>query len=99
MRARMAAEGADIIDIGGESTRPGFAAVPLEEELERVVPVIRAIRAALPDMPLSIDTYKAETAKQALMAGAHIINDFGALSRSAHGRGRGCVRLPGHLQP
>lgn len=76
---RMAAEGADIIDIGGESTRPGFAAVPLKEELERVVPVIRAIRAALPDMPLSIDTYKAETAKQALLAGAHIINDIWGL--------------------
>ncbi|NBD28054.1 dihydropteroate synthase [Paenibacillus glycinis] len=76
---RMAAEGADIIDIGGESTRPGFAAVPLEEELERVLPVIRAVRAALPDMPLSIDTYKAETAKQALQAGAHIINDIWGL--------------------
>ncbi|QHW35128.1 dihydropteroate synthase [Paenibacillus rhizovicinus] len=76
---QLAAEGADIIDIGGESTRPGFAAVSLEEELKRVLPAIRAIREALPDMPISIDTYKAETAKQALEAGAHIINDIWGL--------------------
>jgi dihydropteroate synthase len=76
---QMAAEGADIIDIGGESTRPGFAAVPMEEELKRVIPVIHAIREALPEMPLSIDTYKAETAKKALEAGAHIINDIWGL--------------------
>ncbi|REE56407.1 dihydropteroate synthase [Paenibacillus taihuensis] len=79
----MAAEGADMIDIGGESTRPGFAPVPLEEELKRVVPVIRAIREALPEMPLSIDTYKAETARQALEAGAHIINDIWGLKGDA----------------
>ena len=97
---QMAAEGADIIDIGGESTRPGFAAGTLEEELERVVPVIRAIRAALPDMPLSIDTYKAETARQALEAGAHIINDIWGLKADPRdGGGRGSVRLPGHHQP
>lgn len=76
---QMAAEGADIIDVGGESTRPGFAAVPLDEELRRVLPVIRAIREALPEMPISIDTYKAETARQALEAGAHIINDIWGL--------------------
>ncbi|WP_308637068.1 dihydropteroate synthase [Paenibacillus silvisoli] len=75
----LVAQGADIIDIGGESTRPGFAAVPLEEELKRVLPVIRAIREALPDTALSIDTYKAETARQALEAGAHIINDVWGL--------------------
>ena len=74
-----AAEGADIIDIGGESTRPGGAQVPLEEELRRVLPVISAVREALPDMPLSIDTYKAETAQRALEAGAHIINDVWGL--------------------
>jgi dihydropteroate synthase len=74
-RARqMVAEGADIIDIGGESTRPGFAAVAEEEELRRVIPVIQAL-AAVVDVPISIDTYKAEVAKQALEAGAHIIND------------------------
>jgi dihydropteroate synthase len=70
----MAANGADIIDIGGESTRPGFAAVSLEEELERVIPVIKAIAKHV-DVPISIDTYKAEVAKQAIEAGAHIIND------------------------
>ncbi|UKS26254.1 dihydropteroate synthase [Paenibacillus sp. HWE-109] len=74
-RARqMVAEGADIIDIGGESTRPGFAAVTQEEELRRVIPVIEALRREI-NVPISIDTYKAEVAKQALEAGAHIIND------------------------
>lgn len=71
----MAANGADIIDIGGESTRPGFAAVSQEEELERTIPVIEAIAKEV-QIPISIDTYKAEVAKQALMAGAHIINDI-----------------------
>ncbi|OBZ15396.1 dihydropteroate synthase [Bacillus sp. FJAT-27264] len=72
---RMAADGADIIDIGGESTRPGHKPVSLEEELERVLPVIESIHRAAPHLPLSIDTYKAEVARQALLAGAHIIND------------------------
>lgn len=75
----MAEEGADILDIGGESTRPGFEAVELEEELRRVLPVIHAVRGALPHMPISIDTYKSETARQALEAGAHIINDIWGL--------------------
>ena len=75
----MVAEGADILDIGGESTRPGFEPVAVEEELRRIVPVIRAVREALPHIPLSIDTYKAETARQALEAGAHIINDIWGL--------------------
>lgn len=66
--------GADIIDIGGESTRPGAAFVSVEEELERVVPIIKAISEHV-KVPLSIDTYKAEVAKQAIEAGAHIIND------------------------
>ena len=78
---QLAAEGADIIDIGGESTRPGFAAVPLEEELERVIPVVRAIHAAAPELILSVDTYKAEVARQALEAGAHIINDVWGFKR------------------
>lgn len=74
-RARqMVAEGADIIDIGGESTRPGFAKVTQEEELHRVIPVIEALSKEV-NVPISIDTYKAEVAKQALEAGAHIIND------------------------
>lgn len=66
--------GADIIDIGGESTRPGHDAVPLEEELRRVIPVIERIASEV-KVPISVDTYKAEVAKQAIEAGAHIIND------------------------
>ncbi|MFK9094941.1 dihydropteroate synthase [Bacillus salipaludis] len=82
----MAANGADIIDVGGESTRPGFAAVSLEEELERVIPVIKAISEHVP-LPISIDTYKAEVAKQAIEAGAHIINDiWGAKADEQMGR-------------
>ena len=72
---RMAAEGADLLDIGGESSRPGHAAVPVEEELRRVAPVVRAVRDALPDMPLSIDTTKRDVAAAALDAGASLIND------------------------
>ncbi|RFU66897.1 dihydropteroate synthase [Peribacillus saganii] len=71
----MIREGADIIDIGGESTRPGFDAVTLEEELDRVIPVIERIAGEL-DVPISVDTYKAEVARQAINAGAHIINDI-----------------------
>jgi dihydropteroate synthase len=82
----MVANGADIIDIGGESTRPGFAAASLEEELERVIPVIKAISAQV-RVPISIDTYKAEVAKQAIEAGAHIINDvWGAKADENMGR-------------
>ncbi|ASS67728.1 MULTISPECIES: dihydropteroate synthase [unclassified Paenibacillus] len=76
---KMAREGADIIDVGGESTRPGYIPVPHEEELRRVVPLIERLRLELPDMPLSIDTYKFETARAALQAGAHIINDIWGL--------------------
>ncbi|MCG1023925.1 dihydropteroate synthase [Sutcliffiella horikoshii] len=75
MRAReLVAHGADILDIGGESTRPGAEKVTLEMELERVIPVIQAISKEV-QVPISIDTYKAEVAKQAIEAGAHIIND------------------------
>lgn len=76
---RLAQEGADILDIGGESTRPGAQPVSLEEELRRVIPVIRAARQALPQMPISIDTYKARVAEGALDAGATLINDVSAL--------------------
>jgi dihydropteroate synthase len=76
---RMAEEGAAILDIGGESSRPGSEPVALEEEIRRVIPVMKRIRAAFPDLLLSIDTYKAETARQALEAGADIINDISAL--------------------
>lgn len=71
----MVSSGADLIDIGGESTRPGFAKVSVEEELARVLPVIQAVSKKV-NVPISIDTYKAEVAKQAIEAGAHIINDI-----------------------
>ncbi|NIK80116.1 dihydropteroate synthase [Paenibacillus castaneae] len=77
--AAMVENGADILDIGGESTRPGFTPVGEEEEIRRIIPVIRAVREALPHIPLSIDTYKANTMRQALEAGAHIINDIWGL--------------------
>ena len=75
----LVAEGADIIDVGGESTRPGADPVSLEEELRRVIPVIEKIRSEFPSVPISVDTYKAETARQAIRAGADIINDITAL--------------------
>ena len=67
-------DGADIIDVGGESTRPGFKVVDAEDEIARVVPVIKAIKEHY-DIPVSIDTYKAATAEAAIKAGADIIND------------------------
>lgn len=72
--AEMERDGADIVDVGGESTRPGYTPISVEEEAGRVVPMIRAIRMRT-DIPISIDTYKAETARRALDAGADIIND------------------------
>jgi dihydropteroate synthase len=74
---KMVAEGAGIIDIGGESTRPGADTVSESEELKRVIPVIKAIRAQS-DIPISIDTTKAKVAEQAIAAGADIINDISA---------------------
>lgn len=74
----MAAEGADLIDIGGESSRPGAAPLSLDEELHRVIPVIEALAERTP-VPLSVDTYKAEVARQALDAGASLVNDIGAM--------------------
>jgi dihydropteroate synthase len=71
----MIKNGADIIDIGGESTRPGFVPVSVEQEIERTIPVIRKLAKEI-DVPISIDTYKAEVAKQAVEAGATIINDI-----------------------
>jgi dihydropteroate synthase len=75
----LVAEGAEIIDVGGESTRPGADPVPLEEELRRIIPVIQKIRAQFPSVLISVDTYKAATARQAIRAGADIINDITAL--------------------
>jgi dihydropteroate synthase len=75
---RMAEQGADVVDIGGESTRPGADPVTADEELARVLPVIRALRGRLP-VPLSIDTYKAEVARAAVAEGAAMINDVSGL--------------------
>ena len=72
---RMVDEGADLLDIGGESTRPGHVPVEAAEEIGRVIPVIAAVRQALPDIPLSIDTTKAVVAEAALAAGANLLND------------------------
>ncbi|HZW68848.1 MAG TPA: dihydropteroate synthase [Pseudogracilibacillus sp.] len=72
---KMEAEGADIIDVGGESTRPNHEPVTVEEEIARVIPVIEALEKRL-SIPISIDSYKAETAEAAIKAGASIINDI-----------------------
>ena len=74
----MEKEGADIIDVGGESSRPGAEPVPVEEELRRVIPVLERLRGKL-RIPISIDTTKAEVAEAALRAGASIVNDISAL--------------------
>ncbi len=107
-RARaMVAEGADIIDIGGESTRPGAAPVAADEEIARVVPVIAALAAEL-DVPLSVDTSKPEVMRAACAAGAELVNDVralrvdGALDAAAE-LGVGVVLMhmqgePGHMQ-
>jgi len=77
---RFVSEGADILDVGGESTRPGWAPVSIEEEIRRVVPVIERLVSEIP-VPLSIDTYKSEVARQALEAGATMINDQWGLKK------------------
>ena len=76
---RMAEEGADILDIGGESTRPGSDSLPAEEELRRVIPVIRGLAGKIA-IPLSVDTMKAAVAREALAEGAEIVNDVSALN-------------------
>jgi dihydropteroate synthase len=77
---RMISEGADAIDVGGESTRPGAQPVPVREELKRVLPVIRAIRSRWSGVAISIDTVKAEVARAALAEGASIVNDVSGMS-------------------
>lgn len=78
--AKLIAEGADILDIGGESTRPqGAEMVPTDEELRRVLPVIRTLAAERPGVVISVDTVKAAVAEAALAAGAHIVNDVSAM--------------------
>jgi dihydropteroate synthase len=95
---RLAAEGADILDVGGESTRPGAAAVTVEEEIARVVPVIRALAASV-SAPISIDTMKAPVARAALEAGASVVNDVWGfqfdpdLARVAADAGALCVLM------
>ena len=76
---QLIAEGADILDIGGESTRPGAAIVEVQEELDRVMPVIEGLRDV--GVPLSIDTCKAEVMRAALAAGVHMVNDINALQQ------------------
>jgi dihydropteroate synthase len=79
---RLASEGADIIDIGGESTRPGSTPISIDEELRRVIPVVEKLAQQL-SVPLSIDTYKLEVARQALNAGANMINDIWGLQKES----------------
>lgn len=76
----MIKNGADIIDVGGESTRPGSEPVGLDEELNRVIPVIEGIRRENKNILISVDTYRAETAKKAIEAGADIINDISGMT-------------------
>lgn len=77
--SQMADDGADILDIGGESTRPYADPIPVETELDRVLPIIKAVRAELPEILISIDTYKADVAERAIKAGADLVNDVSAL--------------------
>ena len=77
---KMASEGADWVDIGGESTRPGASPVTIEDELSRAIPAIEAIRSQLPDVCISIDTRRSEVAMQALNSGADMVNDVSAMS-------------------
>ena len=97
----MVEQGADWIDIGGESTRPGAALIDAEEEAGRVIPVVRAVREALPDACISIDTRRASVARQALDAGADMVNDVSALSDSNMAEliaNRGCPVCIMHMQ-
>ena len=96
---RMIEEGVDIIDIGAESTRPGHESITSEEELERLIPVLTAIKKEY-DIPVSIDTYKAETAEEAIRYGADLINDIwglkydnGEMAEVIAGSNRPCVLM------
>ena len=94
----MVENGVDLIDIGGESTRPGYTPISVDEELSRVVPVIEAVSNAV-QVPLSIDTFKAETAKESIKAGAHIINDiWGAKADPDMGKVAAELKVPIILQ-
>lgn len=80
---RLLADSADLLDIGGESTRPGAREIPPEEEIDRILPVIRGVRAACPDAVLSVDTRKSEVAAAAIECGVEIINDVSMLRYDA----------------
>jgi dihydropteroate synthase len=101
----LVAEGADLLDIGGESTRPGATPVEAGEELARVLPVLRALRERHPQVALSIDTYKAPVAEAAVQSGACIINDVGAglwdpaMPRAAARLGAGYVCMHSQGRP
>lgn len=92
----LVAAGADIIDLGAESTRPGSARIDAAEEKRRLLPALAAIRDALPDVPVSVDTWRAEVAEAAVAAGADIINDVRAIG-PADGSGAGLA--PGASAP
>lgn len=101
---RMAGEGADLLDVGGESTRPGHAPVDEAEERRRVVPVVAALRERLPDVPVSIDTTKPAVAEAALEAGASLVNDVwgvgpGSLAPLAARRGVPIVLMHNRAEP
>ena len=105
-RARsMVADGADMLDIGGESTRPGHAFVAADDEVARVAPVVRAIRAALPGVALSVDTTKVAVARAALDAGADLLNDVwgvgpnDGLMRLAAERGAPLILMHNRAEP
>lgn len=74
----MLAQGMDVLDVGGESTRPGYQKISSQEEMERVLPVIRAVKERF-DVPISLDTYKADVAREGILAGADLINDIWGL--------------------
>ncbi len=98
---RLVEEGADLLDIGGQSTRPGYVEISETEEIARTAPLIRALAAEFPRLPLSIDTYKPGVAAAALEAGVHILNDIhglqgpggAALARLAAGHGAALVLM------
>ena len=102
---RMVEEGADLLDVGGESTRPGHAAVDGAEERQRVVPIVAGLRKALPDTPISIDTTKPEVAAAALDAGAHLVNDVwgvatdDGMARLAAERGVALIVMHNRAEP
>lgn len=80
---KMVEHGADIIDVGGESTRPGHETVPMDKELKRILPVVKLLSKEI-EVPISIDTYKAEVARRAVEAGASIINDVWGLRKDPY---------------